>query len=148
LKKQIDEDMDKQLYLVLSSSLPFGLAYMRSTIDVNTRVGAKFSALCLAIEGEADFQSANINPEQRISFLDSHRQREQEDHTANVALTTRIAKDPKGVPVSENISESYRKEVSTNFRMKKSGKRRKIDEDEEPDEKEETFGPCDQQPSR
>ena len=138
LKKQIDEDMDKQLYLVLSSALPFGLAYMRSTIDVNTRVGAKFSALCLAIEGEADFQSANINPEQRISFLDSHRQREQEDHTANVTLTTRIAKDPKGVPVSENISESYRKEVSTNFRLKESDKRRRNEDDEEPDEKEES----------
>ena len=71
MKKQIDEDIDKQLYIVLCSALPFQLAYMRATIDVNTRVGAKFSALCLAIEGEADFQSANINEDARISFLDS-----------------------------------------------------------------------------
>ena len=89
MKKQTDADVDKQLYKVLSTALPYQLAYMRASIDVNTRVGAKFPALCLALEGEADFQSGNDNPDSKISFLDSQRQSEQEDSKRSLSYPNR-----------------------------------------------------------
>ena len=53
---------------------------------------------------------------------------------ANVALSSRIAKDPNGVPLKENQTESYSKTVSTEYGMKK---RKKSKEDKEEGEKEE-----------
>jgi hypothetical protein len=40
-----------------------------------------------------------------------------------------------GVPISESITESYRKDVSTNFKLKKSDKRRRKEEEDEVEEK-------------
>jgi hypothetical protein len=40
-----------------------------------------------------------------------------------------------GVPISESITESYRKDVSTNFKLKKSDKRRRVEEEDEVEEK-------------
>jgi hypothetical protein len=130
--KQIDDDIDTQLFTALSASLPSQLAYMRSNVEERSRVGAKFSALCLALEGEADFQKENNNSRSKISYLDNNN----DEHSANVALTTRIAKDPRGTPVTERITESYQKNVSTDFKLRKRDKRR-LDEEEDNDEKDE-----------
>ena len=133
MAKQIDDDIDTQLFHALASSLPFQLAYMRTNVEDRSRVGLKFSALCLALEEEADFQKENTNSHSKISFLDQH----QEGHSANVALASRIAKDPRGTPVTERISETYKKNVSTDFKLKKRDKRRLEDADDS-DEKDET----------
>ena len=93
LAKQIDNDIDTQLFTALAASLPFGLAYMRSDVENRSAVGAKFATLCVSLEGEADFQKENHNSASRIHFLDTDTQ---DEHMAHVALTTRIAKDPNG----------------------------------------------------
>jgi hypothetical protein len=49
---------------------------------------------------------------------------------ANVALASRIAKDPRGTPVTERISETYKKNVSTDFKLMKRDKRRLEDADD------------------
>ena len=69
----------------------------------------------------------------KVSFLD-----QQHEHSASVALATRISKDPKGSPTSENITENYQKTVSTNFKMRKPKieKRHREEEEEEGEEKE------------
>ena len=69
----------------------------------------------------------------KVSFLD-----QQHEHSASVALATRISKDPKGSPTSENITENYQKTVSTNFKMRKPKieKRHREEEEEEGGEKE------------
>ena len=131
LAKQIDDDIDTQLFAALAASLPFGLAYMRSDVENRSAVGAKFATLCVSLEGEADFQKENHNSNSRVHFLDTETE---EAHMAHVALTTRIAKDPNGRPVSELITEKYQKEVSTNYKLKKCDKRRrKEDGDDEED---------------
>ena len=45
------------------------------------------------------------------------------DHSASVALSSRISKDPKGAPVRENITEKYHKTVSTDFELQHGRKR-------------------------
>jgi hypothetical protein len=134
LSKQIDDDIDTQLFGVLSSSLPNTMAYMRTDVENRAAVGAKFSTLCVSLEGEADFQKENRASGSRIHFLDTD---QQDDHVAHVALTTRIAKDPKGRAVSEQITEKYHKEVSTNFKLKGRDKRRRDEEEDEEEEKDE-----------
>ena len=83
--KQIDEDIDTQLFDVLASALPFTLAYMRAGVQDKHRVGERFSALCLALEAEADFQRQNKNPHSKIYFLENNSR-----HTALVPLNTEI----------------------------------------------------------
>ncbi len=68
--KQIDEDIDTQLFDVLASALPTTQAYMRSGVQDKHRVGEKFSALCLALEAEADFLRQNKNHHSKIYFLE------------------------------------------------------------------------------
>ena len=106
LTKHIDEDIDENLFVVLASALPLSLAYMRANIERDSQYGSKFQALRLAIEGEADFLKVQIA---KVAFLDSHQ------HMAAVALATRIAKDPNGAPVSENITENYQKNCFHKF---------------------------------
>ena len=132
MAKHIDDDIDTQLFIALASSLPPQLAYMRANVEERSRVGSKFSALCLALEGEADFLKESNNSRTNISYLDNHH----DEHSANVALATRIAKDPRGVPVTERITESYKKDVSTDYKMKKRDKRR-LEEVDDSDDKEE-----------
>jgi hypothetical protein len=135
IMKQVDDDIDTQLFTALATSLPPSLAYMRSNVEERSRIGSKFSALCLALEGEANFQKENTNSRSKLSYLDNTQ--EEQEHSANVALATRIAKDPRGVPVSERITESYKKNVSTDFKLGKRDKRRLDDEEEDSEEKEE-----------
>jgi hypothetical protein len=132
--KQIDDDIDTQLFTVLASSLPFGFAYMRSDVENRSAVGSKFSTLCISLEGEADFQNENHKARSKVHFLDND---DQPEHNAHVALATRIAKDPKGRPVSEIITEKYHKEVSTNFKLKSRDKRRRSEDEDEEEEKDE-----------
>ena len=104
---------------------------MRSDVENRSAVGAKFATLCISLEGEADFQKENHNSNSRVHFLDTETE---EAHMAHVALTTRIAKDPNGRPVSELITEKYQKEVSTNYKLKKGDKRRRKEDGEDEEE--------------
>ena len=130
LTKHIDEDIDENLFVVLASALPLSLAYMRANIERDSQYGSKFQALRLAIEGEADFLKVHGAQSAKVAFLESHQ------HMAAVALATRIAKDPNGAPVSENITENYQKTVSTNFKLKRGDKRHRGVDEEEVGEKE------------
>ncbi len=85
MMKQIDEDIDAQLFDVLASALPTTQAYMRSSVQDKHRVGEKFSALCLALEAEADFLRQNKNRHSKIYFLEDTNR-----HTALVPLDTEI----------------------------------------------------------
>ena len=127
--RQMACDVDAQLFVVLSAVIPTSYAYMRANVERDAPIGGKFSALCLAVEGEADFQKEHPSQTTTVSFLDTSR-----EHMANVALSSRIAKDPNGVPLKENQTESYSKTVSTEYGMKK---RKKSKEDKEEGEKEE-----------
>jgi hypothetical protein len=127
--RQMACDVDAQLCAVLSSVVPTSYAYMRANVERDTPIGGKFSALCLAIEGEADFQKEHPSQTNTVSFLETSR-----EHMVNVALASRIAKDPMGVPLKENQTESYSKTVSTEYGMKK---RKKSKEEKEEGEKEE-----------
>ena len=127
--RQMACDIDEQLCAVLSSVVPTSYAYMRANVERDAPIGSKFSALCLAIEGEADFQKEHPSQTNTVSFLETSR-----EHMVNVALSSRIAKDPMGVPLKENQTESYSKTVSTEYGMKK---RKKTREEKEEGEKEE-----------
>ena len=124
MSRTVDEDIDSSLFAALAGALPISLAYMRSNVEKQSKLGTKFSALRLELEGEADFLKEHSAQHPKVSFLDT-----QSDHSAHVALSTRISKDPKGAPVSENITESYQKQVSTNFKLKKDKRRRGSDDD-------------------
>ena len=127
--RQMACDVDEQLCVVLSSVVPTSYAYMRANVEKDAPIGGKFAALCLAIEGEADFQKEHPSQTNTVSFLETSR-----EHMVNVALASRIAKDPMGVPLKENQTESYSKTVSTEYGMKKKKKPR---EEKEEGEKEE-----------
>jgi hypothetical protein len=127
--RQMACDVDEQLCVVLSSVVPTSYAYMRANVEKDAPIGGKFAALCLAIEGEADFQKEHPSQTNTVSFLETSK-----EHMVNVALASRIAKDPMGVPLKENQTESYSKTVSTEYGMKKKKKPR---EEKEEGEKEE-----------
>ena len=108
---------------------------MRLLVERDAPEGTKFAALCIAIEGEANFVNEHTPQTTTVSFLDAS-----QEHMANVALASRIAKDPRGKPVKESHSESYSKSVSTDYEMK--AKREKRKKPEQGDESEgETLEP-------
>jgi hypothetical protein len=132
ISKQVDEDMDHQLFSALKRALPLSLAYIHSAVEERNQVGSKFSALLIKLETTGEFMREN-SATRKVSFLD-----QQHEHSASVALATWISKDPKGSPTSENITENYQKTVSTNFKMRKPKieKRHREEEEEEGEEKE------------
>jgi hypothetical protein len=103
-------DVDEQLFVVLSAVIPTSYAYMRANVERDAPIGGKFSALCLVIEGEVDFLKEHSSQTSTVSFLDTSR-----EHIANVALSSRIAKDPRGEPLNENKIENYSKTVSIEY---------------------------------
>ena len=123
VSRHIDEDIDENLFVVLAGALPLSLAYMRASVERESKYGSKFQALRLAIEGEADFLKEHGTKSSKVAFLYP------QQHMAAVALPTRISKDPNGAPVSENVTENYQKTVSTNFKLKR-GEKRNRDEEE------------------
>jgi hypothetical protein len=102
MSKQIDEDIDSQLFGVLSGALPLSLAYMRANVDKESPNGSKFSALRLALEGEADFLKENSAQHSKVSFLDTHQTHTSHRASDSVTLGSRITS-----PVSGSITESY-----------------------------------------
>ena len=117
---QMENDIDLQLFTVLSAVVPAAYAFMRSTVERDSLPGQKFAALCVAIEGEADFMREHAPKSATVSFLDTSR-----EHMASVALQSRISKDPRGEPLKENQTESYSKMVSTEYGMRAKRKKRK-----------------------
>ena len=132
---QMKSDNDSHLFIALSAAIPAAYALMRLLVERDAPEGTKFAALCIAIEGEANFVNEHTPQTTTVSFLDAS-----QEHMANVALASRIAKDPRGKPVKESHSESYSKSVSTDYEMK--AKREKRKKPEQGDESEgETLEP-------
>jgi hypothetical protein len=59
ISKQVDEDMDHQLFSALKRALPLSLAYIHSAVEERNQVGSKFSALLIKLETTGEFMREN-----------------------------------------------------------------------------------------
>ena len=86
---------------------------MRTNVERESRLGSRFAALRTATEGEADFIQQHSSQHPKVSFLNLDN-----DHSASVALSSRISKDPKGPPCvrvsRKNITKQFPLILSSN----------------------------------